>query len=119
MNFFDMNFIEKIIYCYEFVFYKEYVCFNCGLNFRMQQTAERDCKNFIPACSYSCMCGGLCSTDKRNEIREFKDKYGDEWKIEYIKYIKEPINRPTNYDKKMEMLKKNAEMIEKINLENN
>jgi hypothetical protein len=49
---------------------------------------KRDGKNFIPACSNSCMCG-LCSTDKRNEIREFKDKYGDGWKNKYTEYVKD------------------------------
>ena len=81
-----MNFIEKIIYYYEYVFYKEYTCFNCGVDFRMKKV-END-EEMIPACSYSCLMGGVAGLRRSQQIDEFKEKYGKNWKIEFTKYIK-------------------------------
>jgi DNA-directed RNA polymerase subunit RPC12/RpoP len=82
-----MNLVEKIIYCYEYIFYKEYTCFNCGVNFRMKKMDDEDTS---PACSYSClMTGGV---ERSERIQEFKNKHGKNWKIEYTKYIKDPEN---------------------------
>lgn len=83
-----MNLVEKIVYYYEYIFYKEYTCFNCGIKFRMKQMDDDDHIDFSPACSYSCLMGGLCSTAKRKEIGEFKEKYGEEWKNKYIEFLK-------------------------------
>jgi hypothetical protein len=88
MNFFDMNFIEKIIYCYEYVFYTKYTCFNCGIDFRMKKM--EDDTDLSPACSYGCLMGGLCSTFKQEEIQSFKEKYGEGWKIKYIEFLRRP-----------------------------
>lgn len=81
-----MNFVEKIIYCYEYLFYKEYTCFNCGVDFRMKKM--EDDEDISPACSYSCMMGGVAALDRMKQIQEFRDKYGINWKAEFTKYIK-------------------------------
>ena len=96
-----MNFVERIIYWYEYMFYKEYTCFNCGIDFRMQKMNEEEEKDTSPACSYSCLMAGLGGPEKSKEIEEFRDKYGKDWKVEYTKYIKDPINRPRHREKKM------------------
>ena len=83
-----MNFIEKIVYCYEYLFYEEYVCYNCGLNFRMKFEKDHGDDDFIPACSRSCLFGGLCSTYKTDQIKSFKAKYGDQWRVNYIEFLK-------------------------------
>ena len=80
-----MNFVEKIIYCYKYMFYKEYTCFNCGVDFRMKKL-END-EESIPVCGYSCMITGCIERD--DKIKEFRYKYGKNWRMEYTKYIKE------------------------------
>ena len=95
-----MSFSEKIIWCYEYLFYKQYTCFNCGLDFRTQKLHGDNDIDFTPACSYSCLMGGLCEEWKAKEIQEFRSKYGLGWQKEYIKYIKIPINRPRHHQEK-------------------
>ena len=95
-----MNFIEKIVYCYEYVFYKEYTCFNCGLPFRMKQTEEMDSINCMPTCSNSCLMSVL-STDIYNLTEEFIKRFGDNWKMEYLKYLKK---RPLDHAKKLKIM---------------
>ena len=68
-----MNFIERIIYCYEYVFYKEYTCFNCGIDFRMPKMSEGEEEDTSPACSYSCLVAGL---RRSQQIEKFKNKFG-------------------------------------------
>lgn len=115
-----MNFADKLIYCYEYLFYKEYTCFGCGVDFRMKRMKDDVEFDFSPACSYSCLMAGLPNREKQNEIKKFKEKFGDTWKIEYTKYIKNPINDSENRSKKLEMMK-NGEIDEygnKINSKN-
>lgn len=83
-----MNILEKIVYYYEYLFYKEYICFNCGIDFRMKKMEEEDERDTSPACSYSCLMAGLGGPEKSAEIKEFRNKYGKDWKNEYIKYLK-------------------------------
>jgi len=52
---------------------------------RMKEDVEFD---FSPACSYSCLMARLPNKEKQDEIDSFKKKYGNEWKVEYTKYIK-------------------------------
>lgn len=96
-----MSFSEKIIWCYKYLFYTQYTCFNCGLDFRTQKLHGDDNINFTPACSYSCLMS-LCDEIKSIEIREFRTKYDSEWQKEYIKYIKISINRPRHYEEKIQ-----------------
>ena len=79
-----MNFVEKIIY---YLSYKEYTCFNCGIDFRMKKM--KDDEDLIPACSYGCLMGGVAGSKRSEEIASFKEKYGNNWKTEFTKYIKQ------------------------------
>ena len=79
-----MNLIEKITYCYEYIFYRKEVCFICGRNFTLYDNDE----DIIPACSKSCIMEGLNNKEKREERERFRKQYGKNWKIEYVKYIK-------------------------------
>ena len=81
-----MNFIERIVYCYEYVFYTQYTCFNCGVDFRMKKM--EDDEDLAPACSYGCLVGGVGGNERGREIQACKDKYGKDWKIKFTKYIK-------------------------------
>lgn len=85
-----MNFIERIIYWYECIFYKEYTCFNCGIDFRMKKV-END-EEMIPACSYGCLMGGVAG--------QFQSKHGKNWKVEFTRYIKSP----TKYEEDLKNL---------------
>ena len=83
-----MNFIEKIVYYYEYLFYEKYVCHNCGRDFRMKFEKDHEDEDFIPACSKTCLFGGLCSRYKIDEIDSYKAKYGDQWRVKYIEFLK-------------------------------
>jgi hypothetical protein len=100
-----MNFADKVIFCYEYLFYKQYTCFGCGVDFRMKRMKEDEDFDFSPACSYSCLMAYLPNKEKQIEIDKFKNKYGNEWKIEYTKYLKNYINHYSNSGIKKEMIK--------------
>lgn len=104
-SFYEMNFADKVVYCYEYLFYKEYTCFGCGFDFRMKRMKEDVEFDFSPACSYRCLMAVLPNSEKQDEINKFKENFGDAWKIEYTKYIKNYINRPEYRREKMEMMK--------------
>ena len=101
-----MNIVEKAIYCYEYLFYKEYTCFGCGMNFRMKRMKEDQDFDFNPACSYNCLMAVLPNNEKQDEIEKFREKYGNEWKKEYTNYLKNYINRPRYRSEKLELLKR-------------
>jgi len=86
------------------LFYKEYTCFGCGIDFRMKRMKEDVEFDFSPACSYSCLMAVLPNREKQDEIKKFKEIFGNNWKIEYTKYIKIPINGPGYRRKKLEMI---------------
>ena len=98
-----MNFTNKIIFCYEYLFYKQYTCFGCGVDFQMKQMKEDEDFDFSPACSYSCLMAVLPNKEKQLEIDNFKNKYGKEWKIKYAKYIK--IFHHMENNEKMRMIR--------------
>ena len=79
-----MNFVEKVIYYYEYLFYKQEVCFICGRLFTLYDNDE----DLIPACSKSCIMEGLNNIKKREQRQQFKLLYGKNWKSEYKKYLK-------------------------------
>lgn len=81
-----MNFAENLVYWYQYIFYTKYTCFNCGVDFRMKRM--EDDEDLAPACSYGCLMGGLAGPKRTEEIQACKDKYGKDWKIKFIKYIK-------------------------------
>jgi hypothetical protein len=78
-----MNFIKKIMYFYECVFYQEELCFICGNKFCLY---DKD-KDIIPACSKGCIMEGLNNEEKRKERENFKENHGENWKKEYIKFL--------------------------------